>query len=107
MTQKNLFVLTSYFGMPFGDSRHLESPEKAATDRARGQHTRSKTNLGSIISSHVKEFGLGCTLEALSMSKDISAAKKGVQKSKIRSRGIQMHPVYEKRGQKILHGPRC
>ena len=36
------------------------------------------------------------------MSKDISAAKKGNQTSKFRSRGIQMQPVNEKREQNLL-----
>ena len=37
------------------------------------------------------------------MGKDISAAEKGNQTSKFRSRGIQMHPVNEKREQNLLN----
>ena len=37
------------------------------------------------------------------MSKDISAAKKGIRTSKFRSRGIQVHPVNEKREHNLLN----
>ena len=37
------------------------------------------------------------------MSKDICAAKKGIQTSKFRSRGIQVHPVNEKSEQNLLN----
>ena len=37
------------------------------------------------------------------MSKDISAAKEGIQTSKFRSRGIQVHPVNEEREQNLLN----
>ena len=37
------------------------------------------------------------------MSKDISAAKEGIRISKFKSRGIQVHPVNEKREQNLLN----
>ena len=37
------------------------------------------------------------------MSKDISAAKEGIRTSKFRSRGIQVHPVNDKREQNHLN----
>ena len=37
------------------------------------------------------------------MNKDISAAREGIQTSKFKSRGIQVHPVDEKREQKLLN----
>ena len=49
---------TTKNSLVFTPQNSLESTEKAATDRARRKHTRPKTDLGSIISSHVKEFGL-------------------------------------------------
>ena len=36
------------------------------------------------------------------MSKEISAATKGISTSKLRSGGIQVHPVNEKREQNLL-----